>query len=568
MWPFALVAVAGLAMFALWPTEKDPARDGRGPLLLYLFVPIGLLYFLTAFVTPLYHVRYVFVYAPVFMLMLGGALMQLRRFGRPATALALVLFIGLSGWGLYEFWFNPRYRADDHRSAVADLARNWRPGDGILVNAGWVYPALEVYWPTELVGPLASRPPAIAWSGRITEYAALQEEHAAMGLNADTPVIIARSGSVDGEPSLGWGDPESDFFAVSAAATEAALGAMADAHPRLWHYRLYDTVSDPSGVIRTWLEENRTMGQDLAYAGRDFLRVQRYDSPATRFGEDEMMAVDARFGNALALIGRMPHTAVDAGEMLYIDLVWEALPGIGETGADLSTSLRLYEYDSDLLLTQQDLAFQPPTSTWQTGATATQRYALAVPVSAKPLRYAIEVLVYRQDTGEPLTPMGEGDHVIAGQRWRIGLTDVFKAPAPPEAPQPIARFDYIDLAHVALDRTESAVGGEFRAELVWHPRPSPYRDNYDVIIELRDAAGRTVAGWRQVAGGLNYPSAHWPEGFPVREVRVMPRIGAVPAGEYLVTLRLERSSDGLPIPARTGPFGRQDFVEIGTLALY
>jgi len=86
-------------------------------------------------------------------------------------------------------------------------------------------------------------------------------------------------------------------------------------------------------------------------------------------------------------------------------------------------------------------------------------------------------------------------------------------------------------------------------------RRDRFLDNYDVIIELRDAAGRTVAGWRQVAGGLNYPSALWPEGFPVREVRVMPRIGAVPAGEYLVTLRLERSSDGLSIPARTGPFG-------------
>jgi hypothetical protein len=190
---------------------------------------------------------------------------------------------------------------------------------------------------------------------------------------------------------------------------------------------------------------------------------------------------------------------------------------------------------------------------------------LAVPVSAKPLRYTIELVVYRQDTGEPLVPAGDPTRVIAGQRWRIGMTDVFKSPYPSEISERLASFDYIDLTHAALDRAESRAGDEFRAELVWYPNPSDYRDAYDVLIELREADGTVAAAWQQVAGGLNYPSSVWPAGYPLREVRVMPLDSELAAGDYAVTLRMVRASDGLELKAATGLGRSTDAVTIGTL---
>src|SRR5207247_687637 len=60
---------------------------------------------------------------------------------------ALIAFVAASAYGLNNFWFDTRYAEDDLRGAVAHIAENWRPGDAILVNAGYAYPALEYYFP-------------------------------------------------------------------------------------------------------------------------------------------------------------------------------------------------------------------------------------------------------------------------------------------------------------------------------------------------------------------------------------------------------------------------------------
>ena len=96
---------------------------------------------------------------------------------------------------LHAFWFDPVYRADDHRAAVAELSRRWRPGDVLLVNAGWPYTAVATYWDG-----------AIAGRYRIT--GALPEAR------PDDALVMVTTGHVDGDASLGWGDLRSDFFAM------------------------------------------------------------------------------------------------------------------------------------------------------------------------------------------------------------------------------------------------------------------------------------------------------------------------------------------------------------------
>jgi hypothetical protein len=263
--------------------------------------------------------------------------------------------------------------------------------------------------------------------------------------------------------------------------------------------------------------------------------------------------VDATFGDALRLESRGPFLAPAAGDTFYVNTEWLALPGLADLQADLSLSLRLYLGDE--LALQQDASFQPPTSAWQPGERRRQALALPVPVSTKPLRYRVELVVYRQDTGEPLPPAGDESKITDGQRWRLGTIDVFRPPQPPEIDERLARFDYIDLVRATLDRTEAAPGDVLHAELIWLPRPSEYRDAYNAMIELRNREDDVVQAWSQVAGGENYPSSVWPAGYPVREVRALPLDAGLPPGDYKLILRLERASDGLAIDARTGLLG-------------
>ena len=43
---------------------------------------------------------------------------------------------------------------------------------------------------------------------------------------------------------------------------------------RLWHFRLYDTVSDPRGILRQDLSTLWTLFDDRVYSGEANLRVQ------------------------------------------------------------------------------------------------------------------------------------------------------------------------------------------------------------------------------------------------------------------------------------------------------
>ncbi|RME50562.1 MAG: hypothetical protein D6790_21060, partial [Caldilineae bacterium] len=193
-------------------------------LTVYIFAPLVLIYLVSVAITPLYHVRYFFLYAAPVPLLLALAADELR--GRRVTlGLGLAALLLAQGGALYEFWTNPRYQADDHRAAVAELARDWRPGDAVLINAGWVYTALDIYWPRELPSPHSARPAqSLSWQ-TFRDYT---NEGAPSPIRANPPnlrhprsivseqpgVIMIRGGSVDGPPSLGWGLPESDFYAI------------------------------------------------------------------------------------------------------------------------------------------------------------------------------------------------------------------------------------------------------------------------------------------------------------------------------------------------------------------
>lgn len=547
-----LVALALTLLLFFSYIRATPASAGAGYILtLYVFAPIVAIYLLTATVTPLYHVRYLFTYAPLFLLLLAGALLWLRRIHSRAPWPFALIFVGASLLGLQRFWFDPAYRADDHRAAVAQLAAQWRPGDAILVNAGWAYTALQTYWPAQpplsvqWADPAASLPPPLGAPQRLTEYI-VGSAQGHPDRSQEAPQLIV-SGSVDGDANLGWGSPTSDFYAISQRQTAQAIAHVAARYPRIWHYRLYDTVSDPTGEIRTLLAQHASQSSDAPYAGRDFLRVQLYTSSTT----PPVATTDSLdFDNALRLVAYDAPAALQAGHTAYTTLYWHSLPAVGSLGSDLSMSLRLYDADEQLL-SQQDAAPGQPTSSWTPAAVMRQPLAIGVPIAAKAGRYSLELIVYRQDDGAPLA-VPESERTLFGQRLRLATLDLTPSEVAPVFGPPQAIFDYIALLQSQLNRAQAAPGDALELTLYWQPRPSPYSDSYNADIRLIDANGDTVQTWLEPLGGASYPSGAWPALRPVRDVKQVTLRGDLPPGRYHMALHLQRAADGFPITANRG----------------
>lgn len=540
-WPWALFVAVVIVAFIAW-TWRNPDRPRRvraALLLTVTLLPIAQLYIVTWLVTPIYHVRYVFLYAPTFLLMPAALIAAALPNRRALAGGALALWLGVSVAASTNFWTNPLYRADDHRRAVAALAADWRPGDAILANAGWIYPVLTTYWPEQVVGVNG------AVSFKLVDLRPIDGYTKNNALSPDQfkHPQITRSGSIDGPATLGWGNPASDFFAVSTDATTTALATIAGAARRIWHYRLYDTVSDPTGVIRQWLNEHATLLQETPIPGRDFGMVQLFATK--RPPENAATAPSICFDDMLCLHDYAQiDDSVNAGTFFYLTQTWRAVQSL----PDLAVSLRLYDA-AGRLAAQADAPFLPATSTWEVGAPQRQAWALPIGVSTKPGAYTLAMVVYRQADGDALSLPADAPGAD-GQQLSLGTVTVLPADAVPELPPPLATFDYIELLTAQLDRTTARPNEALRATVYWRPRTNAYRDTYQAVVTLQDQQGAHAGEWRFTLGGDAYPSGAWPENLPVRDLYDVTIPATATDGNYTLTVAVERASDGAPIAAR------------------
>lgn len=546
-WPWAwlTVAVVGGALISLRATQyvNQQAADVTKTrwILLYTLGPVGLIYLLTGLITPLYHVRYLFTYAPPFMILLALALRVLYRRQWLLGLLAGVGVVVANGWSLQQFWVAPPYRADDHRAAVAALAQAWRPGDAILVNAGWVYPALLTYWPQELADTEGALPPALGPAARIIDDLPPPDPAAQQ---SPAPNFV-RLGSVDGSPRLGWGDANSDFFAVTRGDLVERLDQLRVSHARIWHYRLYDTVSDPAGVVRAWLTANHTLLLDQAIPGRDFLRLQLYQTQATPPAMVAPgLAPPIRFGAALLLTGEQHPATVVAGTTLYVQSRWQVLAEGPALPGALAFSLRLYDAQGQVVA-QHDAGAVPPTDQWAPGAEHPVGLALPVPIATKPGEYQLALVVYTAMDGLPLAPSpAAADPAVA----EFGMVQVTAGQQAPTLSQVLATFDYLDLVAAAAHIAEPMLV----VDLTWQPQPRGYSDTYLANLLLQDNQGATRQQWQEPLGGWNYPSATWPAQIPVHDRYRLPLATVLPPGDYTVLIQLVRNSDQSAIPVQQG----------------
>jgi hypothetical protein len=394
LWVWA-VAALGVAAIALALASH---RRGVMALLLFIAAPTALLFAVSLWGPPLYHVRYLFPFAATFPLVMGAALAGIGARSRVAGWAGGALFLLVYALSLRTFWVDPAYRADDHRGAVRTLAQGWRPGDVIFANAGWIAPLLEVYWPQAGDGD-AAVPPPLAAPLRLLDVAS------GARLEADTArVPVVRGGSVGGSTSLGWGNPASDFFAISPQDTTAALARMQNSYRRLWHYRLYDTVSDPDGVVRTWLDSETSMLRDEPIPGRDYGRIELRDFDHALAPPDEGF-VPVNFDGSVHLQDAAWPPTIAAGHMLYIGLVWK---DDGAAGGALNMSLRLNDGDGAQVA--------------QADGPLEAMGAVGAPPWLPPGPYTLHIVVYNREDGAPLAV--DDSRASDGQQVRLGQVQV------------------------------------------------------------------------------------------------------------------------------------------------
>ena len=371
-----LLIIALLVGAVLWHDRRGWFWFG------YTFVPLATI-FLLSFWKPLYHVRYLFIYASGFYILLALALDRLRAFRRSSFILLAACIVLLSAFSIYNFWFDLQYADDDLRGAARYIAERYRPGDAILIDAGYTYTAFVYYF---------DQP--IAWRGRLTDYTPRDSRDA----------IVLQTGSIGGAANLGWQNPESDFYPTTAEATRAALDKVLAAHPRVWLFRLYDTVVDPEGVIRDYLAQRGKIIDDQGFAGESFARAQGYLTSRTSLPALPANAtrVQVSLGNRITLLGFDPGSlTIRAGDPIDVNVYWQTQE---PTNIDQHLFVGLFSPEGMLVAPTNEIPLGNAwgTSRWTPGEILREPVRLMTPAYIPPGNYVLRVALFNPQTNEPL----------------------------------------------------------------------------------------------------------------------------------------------------------------------
>ena len=522
IWPLLSFLFAIYLLGLLRPPAGSHGTASAVLLCGYTFAPLMMVYLLSL-QTPLFHVRYVFTYSPPFYLLLALGFARLKRASHLALAVSLAILTVVCGYSIYNYHFDPRYAPDDHRRAVGYMEDRIAPGDAVLINAGYAYPPFLYYYEGE-----------IAWRGRLVNYDPGNEEKEG--------VIVLQTGVIAGDENLGWGDPASDFYATSEEETALALERVFARHPRVWVYRIYDTVTDRQGFIRDWLEEHGRMIGDRQFTGESYMRVQCYtvQEPAYE-GETMYHALDVRLDGKVGLLGYEGPQAVRAGADLPLTLYLKAWD---ELDADYNLLLRLRARPGgDFARLEQ--ALSPPTTEWRVGQVISQTVSLEIPPGTPPLPYSVVLGplpyslimgMYDSATGETLSPVPD--------EWTLTTIMVSRPLVPRRPPQmthePWANFDdLLQLVGYEMEPLEAEAGDKIHLELLWRAWDAPL-PLIQTVLELRDEQGQIQARQEGSSVIYGYPSILWDREELVRDLYGFEIPESVSPGSYELALTLQR----------------------------
>ncbi len=582
VWPvlLAIAIIYGLGVVyagTRFKTQDTKLRLAKAGILWgYTFVPVLAIY-LASLWTPLFHVRYVLTYSPAFYIVLAAGLAWLRERWRLGLWLVLSLIVVASAYSIYSLHFDPRYAADDHRSAVEYITERWRPGDAILINAGYVYPTFLYYYNG-----------SIAWRGRLVDYEGSVDGQAGpstMPFDPSTSLrtgfaqdklragpVVLQTGSIGGAANLGWGNPQSDFYPTTEDETAQALERVFARHPRLWLFRAYDTVTDPEGFIRSWLDEHGLKFDELLVAGESGIRVQGYltHRDPTREPPPLERPLNVSLGAQITLLGYERESAsVTAGEPFDLTVYWQAEE---QLNVDYHLFYGLFDGQGRLWAQGDETPIGPlyRPSRWAVGEVVRHPIRLAVPVGTPPGDYAFQVGMVSPRTGHWLEV---GDHSLAVQGVRVGLgsVGVMRPSAWPEMPAMQYRVgvkfsDPIELLGYNLPVLTAMPGEAVPFDLFWLSRGDSL-ENYVIFAQLVGEDGQILAAQESAPVDGGYPTTLWARGEIVRDQRELVIAANVPSGKYRLMVGLYHTPSGEWLRVERWPFSAGQLFTLGTVAV-
>ena len=168
--------------------------------------------------------------------------------------------------------------------------------------------------------------------------------------------------------------------------------------------RIYDTVTDPQGFIRAYLNEQFLPIEDAGFGGSSSMRVQGYRTQ--RMPDDHRSrrcppAARANFGDQVQLAGRTLPGMLYPGETGYLTTYWQAKKPSAPMCAPSSA------WSTRAAASGRTGTIRPgerlnPASRWQDGEVERQVWRLDVPPGTPPGHYRLQAGLYDAGSGARL----------------------------------------------------------------------------------------------------------------------------------------------------------------------
>jgi len=513
---FLAVFVIGLFM----------AEEGKPKLCLleYLFVPILALY-LASYIKPLYMgARHLIIVSPAYYLILAAGLVHLKRLWRPGLALCLVIFLAGFAYSAHNYFSDERYIKDDLRSMFRYVERHSQPGDIVALSDAVICHVFDYYHRGDL--PWTSLP----------RYA--------------TPFTPE---TIDGIQNL------------------------RNEYERIWFaYGPSGSYYEPTAPLaKEWLDDNLFKADDRTFHGYGMkVAVACYLSQSPILDKPPMLQerIVVKLADKFALLGyELPPGPVAAGEVLHMDLYWQALAEVDE---DYRIAAWLVEDEGHVWGHGDSEPFNSlyPTSRWEAGKVLRETHELSVQWGTPPGSYKLEVEMYSPQTGRPLEVFDENG-IPQGTRIPLGAVNVIKPTSPPLARElPIQhrrRFDLDGqiavLGYDCADK-EAGPGDALHLSLYYLARRKPEGD-YRLSLQLVDEGGTVWAEEAFAPGGDGYPTTQWDEGEVVKGQYQLIVPADAPAGQYRLRGKMYAAATGELLPVRRFWLFKREFFDLASLRI-
>jgi 4-amino-4-deoxy-L-arabinose transferase-like glycosyltransferase len=479
-----------------------------------ILIPIVMIWVFSLFVPVYTNSRYAMMSSPAFYLALGLGIDALMRWRRWAAWVLLVALVASMGWSVFRYQYDERYQSkEDYRSIVEFITANERVGDLIIVNGPESLPAFLHYY------------------------------------RGDSLVV---------------GLPEGGVKRAERVAQLTEISASCD---RIWFVRARTEVSDPEQAVLKWVDDHGLWLMEKGFPScgfylhlRSYLprspvqsevavseslgvyqdRLELLDS-ALRYVDREKDVRELPAAELLFALARGEALAVEpisAGKRISAELFWQPL----EELVDFKTSLRLV-HGSTVLAQRDRLPFMYfPAKDWPIGKTVRHEVDLLIPYGTPPGTYAVQLVVYEAESGDPLTFRRDagGESVSC---LTLGQIVVGKAATPVKDLRGLGyrtgwhdRFgNRLELLDYRLEPQSVTSSADMTLSLVWRAHKT-MRDDMKLVINWEDAGGHVWHTETYDLTGTGYPTSSWDEGEVVRGVVRLTVPQDAPLGVHLVHL--------------------------------